>query len=202
MILAPASFKTQMLCSGSNSGVGGRDIDLALANHFAAVFKDNTGHDVKQDSQAWLRLLVESENFKPSMAGTDTAQQQFVVRNLMEGKDLSSSMDRFIFHIGVQESFLIYCHCCPLTRAYRYLYLESKRNESIDFSYMRETIQHEQYSYQVLLPLISCPTESSSMSCAARSGLRQKRWLSMRLGKAVSRMLLLLPCSLLFLSYF
>jgi molecular chaperone DnaK (HSP70) len=99
--MALISFEIQMLCSVSNPDVGGRDIDFLLAKHFAAVFEKNTCHDAQNDSQAWLRLLLESEKFKQRMSGQDTAPQPFFVRSLMKDADLSSSMDRFIQRILV-----------------------------------------------------------------------------------------------------
>jgi molecular chaperone DnaK (HSP70) len=93
-----------MLCTVSNSNIGGRVLDLTLAHHFAANFKAETGIDVKQNPRAWLMLVTEAEKFKKVVSGQDATRQSFLLVNFVDGEDLSSSMDRFWNFYGISTS--------------------------------------------------------------------------------------------------
>lgn len=71
---------------------GGRDIDLAIANHFTKVFQDKYKIDVKTNPKAWGRVLQQSEKLKKILSANSTAM--FNVESLMNDIDVSASMQR------------------------------------------------------------------------------------------------------------
>jgi molecular chaperone DnaK (HSP70) len=82
-----------MLCCVSDPSLGGRDLDLALAEHFREEFKTKYKMDVGSNQRAWLRLHAEVEKLKKQMSANST-QLPFNIECLMDDKDVSSTMKR------------------------------------------------------------------------------------------------------------
>jgi hypothetical protein len=55
----------RVLSSVGDASLGGRDIDVAVAKHFAAEFKAKTGADAWASKKARLKLLAAAENVSP-----------------------------------------------------------------------------------------------------------------------------------------
>lgn len=84
--------KLRMICSAWDQ-VGGRDIDAALAAHFASVFQQKYGIDARKNQRAYLRLLTEVEKLKKQMSANST-KLPLNIDCFMDDKDVTSSMTR------------------------------------------------------------------------------------------------------------
>lgn len=84
--------KLKMLASSWDQ-VGGRDIDCALADHFAKEFNDRYKINAKTNARSWLRLITEIEKLKKQMSANST-KLPLSIECFMEDIDVSSSMQR------------------------------------------------------------------------------------------------------------
>lgn len=84
--------KLKMLASSWDQ-VGGRDIDYALAEHFAKEFNDRYKINAKTNARSWLRLITEIEKLKKQMSANST-KLPLSIECFMEDVDVSSSMQR------------------------------------------------------------------------------------------------------------
>ncbi|CAG0913391.1 unnamed protein product [Notodromas monacha] len=86
--------KLKMLSCVSDPTLGGRDLDLALAQHFRNEFIGKYKMDVATNSRAWLRLTTEVEKLKKQMSANST-QLPFGIECLMDDKDELLTADAF-----------------------------------------------------------------------------------------------------------
>ncbi|XP_037807800.1 heat shock 70 kDa protein 4 isoform X1 [Lucilia sericata] len=84
--------KLKMLASSWDQ-VGGRDIDFALAEHFAKEFNDRYKINAKTNARSWLRLITEIEKLKKQMSANST-KLPLGIECFMDDIDVSSSMQR------------------------------------------------------------------------------------------------------------
>ena len=84
--------KLKMLASTWDQ-IGGRDVDHALAEHFAKEFYDRYKMNAKTNARAWLRLLTEIEKLKKQMSANST-KLPLNIECFMDDVDVSSSMQR------------------------------------------------------------------------------------------------------------
>lgn len=82
----------RVLSTETNKDFGGRDIDLAIANHFTKVFQDKYNIDVRTNPKAWGRVLQQSERLKKILSANTTGM--FNLESLMDDIDVSASMQR------------------------------------------------------------------------------------------------------------
>lgn len=71
---------------------GGRDVDFAIANHFAEIFVEKYKIDIRTNPKAFSRVLTGAEKLKKILSANTTAP--FNVESVMEDIDVSSSMKR------------------------------------------------------------------------------------------------------------
>lgn len=71
---------------------GGRDVDFAIANHFAKIFQDKYKIDITANPKAFSRVLTQAERLKKILSANTTAP--FSVESVMDDIDASSSMKR------------------------------------------------------------------------------------------------------------
>lgn len=86
--------KGQLVVKGTayDRHFGGRDLDLALVDHFAAEFKDKYKIDVKSNPKATFRLSAAVEKLKKILSANPLAPLS--VESIMEDIDASSQMAR------------------------------------------------------------------------------------------------------------
>lgn len=82
-----------MLASAADSQLGGRDIDVILAEHFCKDFKTRYNIDVHTNPRAYLRLLAEAEKLKKQMSANSTTLP-LNIECFMEEKDVHGDMKR------------------------------------------------------------------------------------------------------------
>lgn len=85
--------KLRVLATSSDSHCGGRDIDLALAEHFCQEFITKYKLDARKNQRAFLRLLQEVEKLKKQMSANST-RLPINIECFMEERDVSSDMQR------------------------------------------------------------------------------------------------------------
>ncbi|CAL8104143.1 unnamed protein product [Orchesella dallaii] len=88
--------KLKIIASTSDSDLGGRNFDAALAAHFCVEFRSKYGIDPESDHKAYMRLLTEVEKLKKQMSANAT-KLPLNIECFMEEKDVSSSMCRADF---------------------------------------------------------------------------------------------------------
>ncbi|XP_075164308.1 heat shock protein 70Cb isoform X2 [Haematobia irritans] len=84
--------KLKMLASAWDQ-IGGRDVDNALAEHFAKEFMDRYKINAKTNARSWLRLVTEIEKLKKQMSANST-KLPLGIECFMDDIDVSSSMQR------------------------------------------------------------------------------------------------------------
>lgn len=90
-----AAFKKgelKVLGSAYDKHFGGRDLDLAIANHFAEEFKSKYKIDITENPKAFYRVLTASERLKKVLSANSSAP--FNIESLMNDVDVSSSLTR------------------------------------------------------------------------------------------------------------
>lgn len=84
--------KLKVLATASDL-VGGRDIDILLAEHFSNEFVQKYKIDARTNKRAFLRLLTEVEKLKKQMSANST-KLPLGIECFMDDKDVSSAMSR------------------------------------------------------------------------------------------------------------
>ncbi|KAH8419635.1 hypothetical protein KR222_011393 [Zaprionus bogoriensis] len=84
--------KLKMLASSWDQ-IGGRDFDLALAEHFSKEFLERYKINAKTNARAHLRLVTEIEKLKKQMSANST-KLPLNIECFLEDVDVSSSMQR------------------------------------------------------------------------------------------------------------
>jgi molecular chaperone DnaK (HSP70) len=87
-------FYIQMLASASDSHLGGRDIDLILAEHFSNDFRSRYRIDPRNNPRAFLRLTTEVEKLKKQMSANSTTLPMNI-ECFMDDKDVHGDMKRY-----------------------------------------------------------------------------------------------------------
>lgn len=85
--------KLKMLASAADSNLGGRDIDIILAEHFCKDFQSRYRIDPHTSPRAYLRLLAEVEKLKKQMSANSTTLP-LNIECFMEEKDVHGEMKR------------------------------------------------------------------------------------------------------------
>ncbi|KAM0734820.1 Heat shock 70 kDa protein 4L [Formica fusca] len=85
--------KLKMLASTADSQLGGRNIDIILAEQFSKEFKTRYNIDVHTNPRAYLRLLAEAEKLKKQMSANST-NLPLNIECFMEEKDVHAQMNR------------------------------------------------------------------------------------------------------------
>ncbi|XP_072941681.1 97 kDa heat shock protein isoform X2 [Epargyreus clarus] len=85
--------KLRVLATSSDPCCGGRDIDMALAEHFCQDFVTRFKLDPKKNQRAFLRLLQEVEKLKKQMSANST-RLPLNIECFMEERDVSGDMQR------------------------------------------------------------------------------------------------------------
>ncbi|XP_015116865.1 97 kDa heat shock protein isoform X2 [Diachasma alloeum] len=85
--------RLKMLASAADSNLGGRDIDMILANHFCKDFQARYKIDAHSNPRAYLRLLAEVEKIKKQMSANST-KLPLNIECFMEEKDVHGDMKR------------------------------------------------------------------------------------------------------------
>lgn len=84
--------KLKMLASASDL-VGGRDVDMLLAEHFSNEFVAKYKVDPRKNAKAMLRLLAESEKLKKQMSANST-KLPLNIECFMDEKDVQAFIQR------------------------------------------------------------------------------------------------------------
>ena len=82
-----------MLSTSADPQLGGRDLDLMLAEHFAREFKERYKVDALSKPRAFIRLLTECEKLKKLMSA-NTQPIPLNIECFMEDKDVSGKLAR------------------------------------------------------------------------------------------------------------
>ncbi|XP_078047871.1 heat shock protein 70Cb isoform X2 [Augochlora pura] len=85
--------KLQMLSSAADSQLGGRDIDIILAEHFCKDFQSRYNIDAHTNPRAYIRLLAEVEKLKKQMSANSTPLP-LNIECFMEEKDVHGTLKR------------------------------------------------------------------------------------------------------------
>ncbi|XP_043288353.1 heat shock protein 105 kDa isoform X2 [Venturia canescens] len=85
--------KLKMLASAADSNLGGRDIDIILADHFCKDFLARYKIDAHTNPRAYLRLLAEVEKLKKQMSANST-KLPLNIECFMDEKDVHGDMQR------------------------------------------------------------------------------------------------------------
>ncbi|XP_025830868.1 heat shock 70 kDa protein 4 isoform X2 [Agrilus planipennis] len=85
--------KLRMLATAFDPYLGGRDIDLILADHFCKEFYQKYRVDATLNKRAFIRLLAEVEKLKKQMSANSTTLP-LAIECFMEEKDVRSEMKR------------------------------------------------------------------------------------------------------------
>ncbi|KAK0177021.1 hypothetical protein PV328_001112 [Microctonus aethiopoides] len=85
--------KLKMLACASDSSLGGRDIDVILANHFCKDFQARYKIDPHSNPRAYVRLLGEVEKLKKQMSANST-KLPLNIECFMDDKDVHGDMKR------------------------------------------------------------------------------------------------------------
>jgi len=83
-----------MLASASDPSLGGRDIDLTLAEHFSYEFYSRYRIDARVNRRAFLRLTAEVEKLKKQMSANSTTLP-LNIECFMDDKDVHGDMKRY-----------------------------------------------------------------------------------------------------------
>lgn len=82
----------KVLGTAWNKDFGGRNIDLAIAQHFVEVIKDKYKMDVTENAKAFARVFTAAERLKKVLSANSAAP--FNVESVMNDVDVSASMTR------------------------------------------------------------------------------------------------------------
>lgn len=82
----------KILGTAYDRNLGGRDVDFAIANHFAGQFKSKYKIDIKSHPKAFSRVLTQAEKLKKVLSANTTAP--FNIESVMDDIDVSGSMTR------------------------------------------------------------------------------------------------------------
>lgn len=82
----------KVLATTYDRNFGGRNVDLAIANHFAEQFKSKYKIDVHSNPKAFSRVLTQAERLKKILSANSSAP--FNIESVMNDVDVSSSMSR------------------------------------------------------------------------------------------------------------
>uniref|UniRef100_A0A1Y1JTX9 Heat shock 70 kDa protein 4 n=1 Tax=Photinus pyralis TaxID=7054 RepID=A0A1Y1JTX9_PHOPY len=85
--------KLRMLATTADSHLGGRDVDLILADYFCKEFQTKYRIDAKSNARAFVRLLAEVEKIKKQMSANSTTLP-LNIECFMEDKDVRSEIKR------------------------------------------------------------------------------------------------------------
>jgi len=85
--------KLKILSTAFDPLLGGRDFDYALAEHFAAEFKDQYKINVKDNQRATIRLVTECEKLK-KLLSSNSSKMVMNIECLMDDKDVRGYMTR------------------------------------------------------------------------------------------------------------
>lgn len=85
--------KLRVLATSSDPQCGGRDIDMALAEHFCQEFITKYKLDARKNQRAYLRLLQEVEKLKKQMSANST-RLPINIECFMEERDVTSDLQR------------------------------------------------------------------------------------------------------------
>lgn len=91
-IAAVKRGELKILGSAYDKHFGGRDFDLAIANHFAKEFKAKYKIDITENPKAFYRVLTASEKLKKVLSANSSAPIN--IESLMNDVDVSSSLTR------------------------------------------------------------------------------------------------------------
>ncbi|OBA24302.1 heat shock protein 70 [Metschnikowia bicuspidata var. bicuspidata NRRL YB-4993] len=91
-IAAVKKGELKILGSAYDKHFGGRDFDLAIANHFAEEFKSKYKIDVKENPKAFYKVIAASEKVKKVLSAN--TQAPINIESLMNDVDVSSSLTR------------------------------------------------------------------------------------------------------------
>jgi heat shock protein len=86
----------QMLAGASDAHLGGRDIDLILAEHFCTDFQSRYHIDPRRNDRAFLRLTAEVEKLKKQMSANST-KLPMNIECFMDDKDVHADMKRLVY---------------------------------------------------------------------------------------------------------
>lgn len=82
----------KILATTYDRNLGGRDVDLAIANHFAEQFLTKYKIDVRTNPKAFSRVLTQAEKLKKVLSAN--SQAPFNIESVMNDIDVSGSMSR------------------------------------------------------------------------------------------------------------
>lgn len=85
--------KLKMLANASDPQLGGRDIDMILAEHFSNDFQARYRIDPRSNPRAFLRLTAEVEKLKKQMSANST-KLPMNIECFMDDKDVHGDMKR------------------------------------------------------------------------------------------------------------
>jgi heat shock protein len=85
--------KLRMIATASDPNLGGRDVDLALAEHFCKEFQSKYKMDARSNPRAFLRLLTEVEKVKKQMSANSTTLP-LNIECFMNDKDVRGDIKR------------------------------------------------------------------------------------------------------------
>lgn len=85
--------KLRILATASDANCGGRDIDLALAEHFCQDFQTRYKLDAKENQRAFVRLTEEVEKLKKQMSANST-KLPLNIECFIQERDVSGDMQR------------------------------------------------------------------------------------------------------------
>lgn len=91
-VAAVKKGELKILGSAYDKHFGGRDFDLAIAEHFAKEFLSKYKIDVKENPKAFYRVLTAAEKLKKVLSANSSAP--FNIESLMNDVDVSSSLTR------------------------------------------------------------------------------------------------------------
>jgi molecular chaperone DnaK (HSP70) len=83
-----------MLASASDPNLGGRDIDLILAEQFSKEFLERYHIEPRSSPRAFLRLTTECEKLKKQMSANATTLPMNI-ECFMDDKDVYGTMKRY-----------------------------------------------------------------------------------------------------------
>ena len=92
-VLKRSKISFQVLSTSADANLGGRGLDLIIANHFAEEFKTRYKVDAKTIPRAFIRLLQECEKLKKLMSANSTTIP-LNVECFMDDIDVTGKMQR------------------------------------------------------------------------------------------------------------
>jgi len=91
-VVAFVQGKLTIVSSASDASLGGRDIDLALAKHFAAEFEAKYKEDPMKNPKAFLKLMANCEKCKQTLTPEGVAKADLNVEYLLNEIDFKSEL--------------------------------------------------------------------------------------------------------------